>query len=577
MNRNNSNKDLKDTQEIPITAHIFEGHLYLKENNKWTWRLFRFDGSSLTCLSSKRNKLPPNTLLDLSTQSMADTRPISFLTSSSTLNSLTSPLLATPKNKSAIRLSSSFPSSTTINDINTLQQQQQPAAIASYYQLPKWTIDMMNMSSISILKPTSNKSKNPFNSLTANDKSKTFSIRTYDGGLYIMKAQKQHDLERWIFVLAKMWKFTQAARELYPQQQQASMPMVAAAGPPPALPRHLYANNSLNQQQYTATPIIMSGGIDNQEVDHMPNQLQAQQGTGNRRSSSGYKLQQGIAPTPSPLPPVCLSAEKVVWIEEWIKSLAELAACGDSTSELDYKEAYESLDHVHVHEPSLIKSSSRTTSRRKSSIRKRPSMSKRSPTSFSKRKMKDNNFNMDFFQDVNTIYTGTDDASSSSRKSATAAQQPQDHHQSSLKYHSSTRQQKIKLVRNNTSPPPPPPLPIQDNITDPHIPPVIINDPSIHHYSSPLENLKKRVSSSQCTLSNYQQQQEQETKEEAADENVCLADVQKFLQKMDINKQDYNKTRPNSSTFINNSTFSAKNNRNNRNSWAPDVSTLFFT
>lgn len=393
QNQYNHSSIPNNTQEIPITAHIFEGHLYLRENDKWIWRLFRFDGSSLTCLSSKKNKLPPHTLLD---PPLAVDRPISFLTSSGTTNSLTSPLLATTKNKS-VSLSMDTP------------------AIASYYQLPKWTIDMVQISTISILKPKENNRKT-FS--FAPSQPKSFSIRTYDGGCYIMKAHKQDDLERWIFVLAKMWKVTQAAR----------MYQSAIVSPPPIKQQQHYHN---------ATPTLLSGL--NKE-DQLLNQ------------------QQQLNNMPS------LSNEKVLWIEEWIKSLAELAAN-------DYK-AYEVFDD------------------------------------------EASNYNMNFFQDVNTVCT---------------EETYKKYNHQSLKYHTSTRKHQVQLVRNHHT---------ADELT-----PIIYNS-----HSSPLENLK-----------NIKHQQE-------ADENVCLADVQKFLQKMDIKEDDAASTTKRRSPQCNTNWY--------RNSWAPDVSTF---
>ncbi|KAG2202148.1 hypothetical protein INT47_008120 [Mucor saturninus] len=416
QNQYNHSSIPNNTQEVPITAHIFEGHLYLRENDKWIWRLFRFDGSSLTCLSSKKNKLPPHTLLD--PPLVIDNRPMSFLTSSATTNSLTSPLLATTKNRSV---------SLSINDT---------PAIASYYQLPKWTIDMVQISTISILKPKDNNRKTF--SFTAPSRPKSFSIRTYDGGCYIMKAHKQDDLERWIFVLAKMWKVSQAARQLYQ----------------PVSPTKSYSLNQQQQQQYhNATPTL--SGLNKED------QLLNQQQLNNMPTATS------------------LSNEKVLWIEEWIKSLAELA----SNDSVDYQSAYE----VFVDDDAI-------------------------------QSVHSNNFNMNFFQDVNTVCT-----EETSKK----------YNHQSLKYHTSTRKHQVQLVRNHTA----------EELTT-HTPPLIYNS-----FSSPLENLKN--------IKHHQQQRDQIV---ATDENVCLADVQKFLKKMDINEDT---KRP----LCNNTNWY-------RNSWAPDVSTF---
>jgi hypothetical protein len=76
---------------------------------------------------------------------------------------------------------------------------------------------MVNVSSISILKNDKGSGSN-FNlrsafSLSPSDKPKTFCIRTFQGECLVMRAQKHQDLERWLFVLTKMWKFAQSIRQ----------------------------------------------------------------------------------------------------------------------------------------------------------------------------------------------------------------------------------------------------------------------------------------------------------------------------------------------------------------------------
>jgi hypothetical protein len=316
---------MNNAQEVPVSAHIFEGHLYIKDptTNKWLWRLFRFDGTSLACLSSKKIKLPPHTLLESYT-STVDQRHLSFPTIST---SHTSPLLATPKDKSARLINNSS------------------CTIASYYQLPKWTIDIINISSISILKP--NKAfKHPF----SNSSSKCFCIRTFNGDCHVMKAHTQDDLERWIFVLSKI----QVARD---------------------------------------TPDVIK---DNPAHNN------------------------------------CLSNEKVIWIEEWIKSLEELA-------EFDCMESKKN-------KPGL---------KRRRSIRRKPTEED----------------SINFFQDVHTIYTADDDEYSNKEYK---------HH--SLTYHNLIREQRVRIVQNEpeqtTIKVAPPIPPIHNNIKDDY---------------SPLENLKNKV------------------------------------------------------------------------------------
>jgi hypothetical protein len=154
-----SSRDSKFQQEIPVTTPIFEGHLYTRnEKRSWHWRLFRFDGSFFTCLSTHKLK------------SKASTESIPLL-------------LSTPKDTSK-RLT---------DDKTELK----------YYQLPEWTVDLTQVSSINVLKKVKSN----------NYRSRCFSIRTLQGACHVLKAQKHKDMERWLFVLSKMWKFTQAVKE----------------------------------------------------------------------------------------------------------------------------------------------------------------------------------------------------------------------------------------------------------------------------------------------------------------------------------------------------------------------------
>lgn len=193
-------------EELPATAPVFEGHLYLRTDKKqWQWRLFRFDGTSFTCLSTRKVKLPPNTHVD----APPDDQPFRpSLPSSFQATSLTSPLLATPKTKSRQQ---STTSATT--------------PLAKYYQLPKWTVDIANISAVSVLKPNNSSTHKRklavVTSSSSQKQARCFCVRTFDGNCYIMKAHKQKDLERWLFVLTKMWKFAQTMKlQLLSQQPQ---------------------------------------------------------------------------------------------------------------------------------------------------------------------------------------------------------------------------------------------------------------------------------------------------------------------------------------------------------------------
>lgn len=219
----------RNIQEVPVTATpIFEGYLSVKRDKKyWQWRLFRFDGSNFTCLSSRKVKLNNETITN-------------------------SNLLATPKDKN-----------------NRLIQADENKIELKYYQSPEWMIDVVDISAISVLKKK--KSSTP---------SKCFSIRTFSGQCFILKAQKQKDLERWLFVLTKMWKFTQAVHN----SQQ-------------------YYFNTQQQAQAQQQQQI------NNEEDNIPlvHSIQPQQQQPKEQS-------------------ILLSDEKIRVIEEWRKSLAELMA-----------------------------------------------------------------------------------------------------------------------------------------------------------------------------------------------------------------------------------------------------------
>lgn len=292
---------LKGTHEVPVTAPIFEGHLYLRTDKKrWQWRLFRFDGTSLTCLSTRKVKLPPHTPVDVPNDIVENQ-----LNQSPSFNtSLTSPLLATPKDKS-MRLVS-MGAHRTSSDLHALATTGDNQMMASYYQLPKWTVDVSRISAISVLK-RSQKKRSPFPAASSRSKSKCFSIRTFDNQCYILKAQKYKDLERWLFVLTKMWRFAQMIRS------------------------HLAANQSQRQQQEIALDTCHhQNGPENDNADRL------------------FTMRNLVPPLPTPprppapqrdpepppqtmkLPydsnyaPPTLSAQKLQWIEEWRKSLAQL-------------------------------------------------------------------------------------------------------------------------------------------------------------------------------------------------------------------------------------------------------------
>lgn len=300
---------LKDTMEVPVAAPVFEGHLYLRTQSKrWQWRLFRFDGTSFTCLSTRKVKLPPDTPVTVPNQDLV----CSQLNGSPSINtSLTSPLLATPKDKS-LRL--------THRSMPNLAAADEPPMMANYYQLPKWTVDVSNISAISVLKRS--KKRSPFSP----SKSKCFCIRTFDGQCYIMKAANHKELERWLFVLTKMWKFAQTIRKQLLNQQSALVPQ-----------------QQQQQQQRTTIPQTQQHRIADDEDDAPvmrslvppapPRHVQKAQPapisvTQHPTPPIPPQPQQPASPYDTLYKPPTLNAEKTQWIDEWRRSLAQLAASG---------------------------------------------------------------------------------------------------------------------------------------------------------------------------------------------------------------------------------------------------------
>ncbi|KAI8377726.1 uncharacterized protein BYT42DRAFT_571375 [Radiomyces spectabilis] len=281
-------------EEVPASAPVFEGHLYLCTNKsgkkKWQWRLFRFDGTSLSCLSSRKVKLPPDTFIDMPVDPTLRLTQLDQDPCSATLNlSLTSPLLATPKTNHRLSLLKRRHSDRTHGP-----------KLASYYQYPKWTVDITNISSISILKPDTPSSKQintlPLLNLT---QSRCFCVRTFDGQCHVMKAPKDKDLERWLFVLTKMWKYANAVRDqLLAQSQPMARPMNSndLVGYPPLATDP----NVPTTAMHSATPPLRDYGI-----------------------PSPAQEKSFFEPSDAPKH---LSLEKAQWIDEWSRSIAELVA-----------------------------------------------------------------------------------------------------------------------------------------------------------------------------------------------------------------------------------------------------------
>ncbi|KAG2228250.1 hypothetical protein INT45_011042, partial [Circinella minor] len=375
---------IKGTEEVPATAPIFEGHLYLQhpeKKSRWQWRLFRFDGTSFTCLSTRKIKLPKDTPVDsaimrqetlLASRSTQQNLNNTQLNTSPSFNtSHTSPLLATPKDKTLrlISLANSMP------DLQTTDKQQQQqttvppnnneetVVMASYYQLPKWTVDISNISAISVLKQQSTKKRSPFSTSSNGSKSKCFCVRTFDGECYIMKAQKHKDLERWLFVLTKMWRYAQTIRnQLIQQQQQQLMTTSSSSLLLHQQPQqhHHYPHQPQQQpslvqlsQRSPSSYRLSSKQIWESPPENMhrpvvdvnntmmmrnlvpppPFHQPPPPSNNNNTNNNNNNINKGSRSIPSSsLPydnrykPPMLSTEKLHWIDQWRESLAELAA-----------------------------------------------------------------------------------------------------------------------------------------------------------------------------------------------------------------------------------------------------------
>ncbi|KAG0171559.1 hypothetical protein DFQ28_000816 [Apophysomyces sp. BC1034] len=310
-----------DTQEVPAAAPVFEGHLYLRtEKKQWQRRLFRFDGTQFTCLSTRKVKLPPDTPVDTPNDIAVQLSHLQPSTSFTT--SLTSPLLATPKSR--------------MLRIADMDLHNATPVMASYYQLPKWTVDISNISAISVLKQSKKNHtfKSPFSPSIS--KSRCFCVRTYDGQCHVMKAQKEKDLERWLFVLTKMWKFAQAIRNQVLQQQQQQQEEQQHM-PTNQNQLHLFHDtHSQHPPLHRVTPLHndvpflqthpFQSDIDPvlfpRTIPTSPLRLQPlmQRPTPPHLEISTEKEYERRYRAPT------LSVEKVQWIDEWRKSLEQLAA-----------------------------------------------------------------------------------------------------------------------------------------------------------------------------------------------------------------------------------------------------------
>ncbi|KAI8825918.1 uncharacterized protein EV422DRAFT_616946 [Fimicolochytrium jonesii] len=177
-------------------APIFSGYLYkLGRNKRWQWRLLRFDGQLLTCLSNKKGKFPMDSV------------------------SPTAPTYISGDNGDVIPLPHSPLLADSSRDFG------EPRTGNQRVHVPKWTIHISSIASISLIKQTKNGRKYanasmpevvPTTSPAVTDPeanppkwygtTRVFVIRTMEGRNYVLRAKRNEDLERWLFVLLGMWR-----------------------------------------------------------------------------------------------------------------------------------------------------------------------------------------------------------------------------------------------------------------------------------------------------------------------------------------------------------------------------------
>ncbi|KAI8093520.1 uncharacterized protein BX664DRAFT_384937 [Halteromyces radiatus] len=263
----------KNIEEVPATVPIYEGYLYwYTDKQKWKWHLFRFDGYSFICLSTRKVKLPCNTPIEQDSEDNSNTP------------SPTSPLLATPKQPYT----------------------EENIVMASHYQLPIWSINLLQVTSISILAANEKQQRN------------CFCIRTEDKRCYFLKVRKHKDLDRWLFILTKAWKWSQQQQQqqqLQQQQQQTHQQQQEQQQQtqqqkqilrPPPLVTHSNAIHPPTPPPHQSRP---------SSLEH-PVQQEQEQKQEQEQNSQEYE-----AAYTTPV----LSAEKEKWIDEWRESLRSMA------------------------------------------------------------------------------------------------------------------------------------------------------------------------------------------------------------------------------------------------------------
>ncbi|KAI8073020.1 hypothetical protein BC940DRAFT_290349 [Gongronella butleri] len=428
---------LHDSWEEPVHMPVYEGHLHVyTDKGKWKRHLFRFDGVSLICLSTKKVKLPYTVRVDLSEQGQS-------------CLSLTSPLLATP---------------------NKSYSETRTPAIASHHQLHVWSVQLTHVQSISLL---ATKEKAP----------PCCCIRTNDDTTYVLKASKRKDLDRWLFVLTKAWQWlrnapvmpTCSSTTLQTANNPAQQPFCRQPPPPHPLAHRfresqhqMHPPSTTNLYQHTPPPsferMIPPHAMSRTPPTPPPH----------RYPSSTLVKSSNTPPPPAPPAPAIstdqhrasiLSSEKEQWINEWRACLEPMAPA----DELD-KKTHETLlndmlpPQASSHEPdhaapSPLPSPAMPTAdlddndhRRRSSIslkKKRSDevknwmstthvVSSMSPTRQTPQQQDD--LNIQFFQDATT----TDPTNGTAERLSPS--------NDSLRFHGSTKAKNVRIVTSCVAP-----------------------------------------------------------------------------------------------------------------------------
>ncbi|GJJ72700.1 hypothetical protein EMPS_05058 [Entomortierella parvispora] len=155
-------------ESFPSPSPIYSGHLLkLGSNDRWQSRLFTFDGSVLNCVG-RRPRAPVI----------------------STYNPhISSPFVSSPQQ-------------------HTQQPPQNPNT--------KWSINITSVADIRLLSHSKT-----YRCFPSTDSSRSLLIQTNDGRTLTLRAKKDLELERWYFILAKIWSYQQLLQHASDQAMRA--------------------------------------------------------------------------------------------------------------------------------------------------------------------------------------------------------------------------------------------------------------------------------------------------------------------------------------------------------------------